>query len=193
MKNTHHKSIQVSCPKDGRQQVVDVEITPEGIPAVNWCSQGLEKPSCTQECLKRLKNVSFMMITNVPTFDLKELRRMSCDQVLERFQDTEFDRLPVLDSGLLVGSLALRDVAFWKDNRQIQVQLNMEEWAVEDDDPQTFCWVKDASCSLRLSDHWTDAIATLLHHHQNEVFVVDEDDMFVGLVYARQLLRRASS
>ncbi|MCA9777076.1 MAG: CBS domain-containing protein [Candidatus Eremiobacteraeota bacterium] len=182
------KSYQVRCPQDGKQHVV--EVNNEG--QVCWCSREMSKPACNQGCLQQFRSVAFLMHTDVPTFEESELECLTYDQVVQRFESLPFERLPVLSEGKPVGTLALRDVALWKDNREFQLLLSQKEWDVTADHLRAEQCIHDEDCFLKLSDPWEKAVQHLLAIHENEAVVVDDDGLFAGMVYARQLLRAAT-
>lgn len=164
-----------------------VELDEQG--RVCWCSSQMGKPRCDQSCLANFRTVAFLMHTDVPTFELSELECLNYDQVIQRYEQAPFDRLPVLSEGKPVGTLALRDVAGWKDNREFQLLLEQSEWTRTPDHLKAEQCVADEEDFLRLSDPWEKAVRHLLDQHQNEAIVVDDEGLFAGVVYARQLLR----
>ena len=182
------ESYQVRCPEDGKQHVVEVDETGR----VCWCSRPVGKPSCTQRCLRQFRSVAFLMHTDVPTFEEAELECLTYDQVVQRFENLPFERLPVLSEGKPIGTLAIRDVALWKDNREFRLLLSQKEGGETADHLRAEQCLDDEDCFLKLSDPWEKAVAHLLDHHQNEAVVVDDEGLFAGVVYARQLLRAAT-
>ena len=132
------------------------------------------------------------MHTDVPTFEEAELECLTYDQVVQRFETLPFERLPVLSEGRPIGTLAIRDVALWKDNREFRLLLSQKEWGETADHLRAEQYLHDENCFLKLSDPWEKAVEHLLEHHQNEAVVVDDEGFFAGVVYARQLLRAAT-
>ena len=183
---------QVHCPESDSQEVVDLETTPDGKTCVVWCSKALGRPQCPQSCLKELKSVGSIMLTETPQFQLSELSLLPLDRVLARFQDQKFERLPVLDQSQLVGSLRLSKVALWSDNRAARAALEISDWCDSHDDADGSCWLEKESISLLPGDCWRVATDKLLRSHHNELFVTTKDGVYLGAVYARQLLRIAS-
>jgi CBS-domain-containing membrane protein len=183
--------VQVECPGDGSHQVVELESQDGGRPCVAWCSRELSCPSCNRGCLKQLKNVSFIMMSEVPRLQWGELGVLSIDQVLEKFEDCDLERIPVLDHEKLVGALSLRKLAFWKDARAATVALS----PTSEEAPQPSAVMdsfEERVTTLSLNNSWHEAVDCLLENHCNEAFVVDDAERFVGLIYARQLLRIAA-
>lgn len=132
------------------------------------------------------------MLTEVPRLQVKELGRMSVDQILSHFDDFPHAVLPVLDDNKLVGSLAYRDVASWRDKRAERSGLSCEQWsrAPGEDFEPTSSWKLEAETVVS-TDCWKVGADKMLAIHRNELFVIDESGNFLGLVYARQLLRIA--
>jgi hypothetical protein len=182
------KSFQVRCPVDGKQHVVEVDEDGK----VAWCCKELCKPDCTQSCLRQFRSVAFLMHTDVSTFEFSELECLNYDQVIQRFENMPFERLPVLRDGVPIGTLALRDVAMWKDDREFRLLLDSRGWTETPDHLEAEDCVTQEEAFLRLSDPWEKATQFLLERHENEAIVVDDEGAFAGVVYARQLLRMAS-
>jgi predicted transcriptional regulator len=182
------KPFQVRCPDDGKQHVV--EVADDG--TVAWCSKEVRKPNCSQSCMRQFHTVAFLMHTDVPSFEASELECLNYEQVIEKFEDVPFERLPVLYEGCPIGTLALRDVAKWKDDRAFKSLLNSKQWSKTPDHIEAEQCVTDQRSFLSLSDPWEKAVQFLLERHENEAIVVDEDGRFAGMVYARQLLRMAA-
>lgn len=159
---------------------------------VRWCSRAIGKPACTQKCLDQFRSVAFLMHTDVPTFEEGELECLTYDEVVQRFENTPFERLPVLSEGKPIGTVAIRDVALWKDDREFRLLLNQREWSETSDHLRAEQCLHDEDCFLRLSDPWEKAVQHLLEQHRNEAVVVDDEGLFAGVVYARQLLRAAT-
>lgn len=183
--------IQVHCPADGSRQALEVETDEHGRPRVVWCSRALACPECDQSCLRELKNVGYLMLTDVPCFEKKELETLTIDRAVERFEGTPVERLPVLQEGRLVGSLSLGRLAGWKDSGRTERALNMKDWKAVPNGSGLLDFFEPESEFLSPDDEWLDAVELLLKTHRNEAFIVDDDGGFAGIVYARQLLRMA--
>ena len=152
------ESYQVRCPVDGKQHVVEVDETGR----VCWCSRPVGKPACTQKCLRQFRTVAFLMHTDVPTFEEAELECLTYDQVVQRFETLPFERLPVLSEGRPIGTLAIRDVALWKDNREFRLLLSQKEWGETADHLRAEQYLHDENCFLKLSDPWEKAVEHLV-------------------------------
>ncbi len=183
--------IQVNCPDDGRQRIVELGPRDQEGPTVAWCSRDLDRPDCDQECLRSLGQVSYIMVSDVPRFQLAELPLLSVDDVVEQFQDITAERLPVLDGDRFVGSLSLRKLALWSDSREAMKSLSMGEDQEGPTGVQS-CY-EEGGAVVGSSETWQVAVARLLEQHSNEIFVLDDEGRFVGMLYARQLLRIAAS
>lgn len=187
-----NQPFQITCPGDESQQVIELGKNCDGEIEVAWCSQGLGHPNCSQSCLKEFKKVGYIMLKEVPYFERRELTLLNLDQSLAKFEGLPFDRLPVLEDGKVVGSLKLSEIALWKDNRDFRAQLSMKSWAAPEPDLEQSLRPASGECLLHWDDSWQVAVEQLLKCHENEAFVIDEEGKFVGVVYARQLLRLLS-
>ena len=132
------------------------------------------------------------MLTEVPRLELRELPRLTVDQLETLFEGFHHSVVPVLDEEKLVGSLSYREVAAWRDHRTERSGLSCQEWSQNPNDcaKLRLAWDEEEK-SVRPTDCWKVAADKLLAAHRDEIFVVDEAGCFVGLVYARQLLRIA--
>lgn len=181
--------LQVQCPNDGTQQVVELEGGSEGALRVAWCSRGLGCPDCDQKCLKSLGQVAHIMISDPPTFSRAELSTLPIDRAVERFETVPVDRLPVLDGERLIGAISLKKLALWKDSRQTEASLRLAEWDSSEGSPPLSSCLDERPLVLEPETSLTEAIDALLASHVNEGFVADKGGVFLGLIYARQLLR----
>jgi len=179
---------QVECPADKSRQIVEVTEV-EGRNRIDWCSQRVGCPDCSQSCLKSLRSVAFLMVTDLPQFESEELKALTLDQILARFESTELERLPVTEDGALKGSLCLRRLAFWRDDREVRSGLNMSDWSSTASEFEPLNWVELEETTVQLKDSWDVAIEKMPAVHRNELFVVGADNELLGCVYARQLLR----
>ena len=156
--------VQVTCPSDGSQQILELREQAHGTRAT-WCSRELTVGNCDQACLKNFNRVAFLMSTSIPKFELSELADLTVEQALHRFNDCEFERLPVVNKEKLVGEIALRQILLIK--------------TVE---------VSRKTVTVSLEENWKEAARKLVQYQRNEVFVVDGDFNLKGLVLARKLL-----
>lgn len=186
--------IQVECPEGRSREILQIERGASGEREVLWCSRTLDKPDCKYDCLRKLENVAYLMICDLPVFERSELDSLSFEEILERFEGVPLDRLPVVAEGRLVGSICLRRLAGWKDDLMLSESmpsLRGPDSRCEDREPTDY--VDAENDVLQLDDQWLTAVQNLLRTHRNEAFVVDHEGFFVGAVYARQLLRQSVS
>ena len=156
--------VQVTCPSDGSQQILELREQAHGTRAT-WCSRELTVGNCDQACLKNFNRVAFLMSTSIPKFELSELADLTVEQALHRFNDCEFERLPVVNKEKLVGEIALRQILL---NKTVEVGRK--------------------TVTVSLEENWKEAARKLVQYQRNEVFVVDGDFNLKGLVLARKLL-----
>ena len=156
--------VQVTCPSDGSQQILELREQAHGTRAT-WCSRELTVGNCDQSCLKKFNRVAFLMSTSIPKFETSELVEITAEQALHRFHGCEFERLPVVNKGKLVGELIFRRILL--------------DQTVE---------VSRKTVTVSLEENWKEAARKLVQYQRNEVFVVDGDFNLKGLVLARKLL-----
>lgn len=188
----HIEYVQVKCPADGSQQIVELAPLSSGTRA-SWCSRELTAEKCDQACLRCFNRAGFLMSADVPSFQLNELQSLSLPEAMEKFENTGLSFLPVVNKGKLVGELELRRLALWQDSEPFEKAITMDKW-IDDDvkSPLQSC-ASRKTVTISVEEPWQQAVKKLLESGRNEIFVVDSEHNFKGAISARTLLELSTS